>query len=161
MPTTYNSDIIAAGQAAKSGIYPQLTRFTATIPISTTLGTGDIIKLFKVAAIGRLYAAYIDISGALELTPGTIVVTFGDNLDTPNVHTAAAGIVNAEATNKTLQLIARNGGMGLLHLGGAAGKWSAIQYTADATLQLNVTTGGNGAVAAARTIAGWALTCND
>ncbi len=158
--TTFNSDVIAAGQAAKSGVYPQLTRFQVVIPITTTFQTNDIIKLCKISAVGRLYAAYLDISGALELTPGTITGTFGDDLSSANVHTASAAVVNA-ATNNTLGKILQNGGDGLLHMGGSAGKFAAIQYTADATLQLIVTLGGNGATAAARTINGWVLTCND
>ncbi len=154
--TTFNSDIIAAGNPAKSGIYPQLTRFVVTIPTTTTLLTGDLIKLFKVAAVGRLYAAVIDISGALESGSAGLTGTFNDGT---NTYTASAGVVNAVPL--TLGGIIQAGGIGLLHLGGTAGRFGVLQVATDTVFQLTLGGTAGGASAAARTINGWALTQND
>lgn len=154
--TVYNSDIIAAGQAAKSGVYPQLTRFSVTIPDATTLAAGDLIKLFKVAAIGRLYEVVLDISGALESgTPG-LTATFDDGT---NTYTDDTGVVNTAGT--TLGGIVQAGGVGLLHLGSTAGRYGTLQITADTVFQLTIGGTAGGAISGAKTIKGWALTGND
>ena len=154
--TTFNSDIIAAGDPAKSGTYPQLTHFQVVIPITTTLVTADLIKLFKLSANARLYEVYLDISGALESGSAGLTGTFNDGT---NTYTASAAVVSAATT--TLGGIIQAGGIGLLHRGATAGTFGVLQPTVDTVFQLTLGGTAGGATAAARTINGWALTKNE
>lgn len=158
--TNYQSNLILQNVPAKSGVYPQITVGQLVIPTSTTLLTNDLLQLFKLSAPGRLLDVWLDISGALETTSGTITLQLQDDAGTPLIYTATDGIVNG-ATNNTLAKIAQNGGVGFCALGATAGRFGSQLYTADATFSLLVALGGADATAAARTINFWALTRND
>jgi hypothetical protein len=161
--TTYYSNIISSGQVSggRSGVYMQTTVGQVSLASGTVLTSGDVIQLCFISAPGKLMACHLDVSGALDAGGGsaTLAGTLSDNQGTPVVYTASAGVVNGSGTTLGGILIA--GGRGELAMGSSTGTFGVVDYTADAILQLDITTTANAAMAAARTINFIVYTQND
>jgi hypothetical protein len=146
---TYQSDRIKLGYPAVSGTpWPKITKgqvgaAPADILGGVTLGTNDVIQLFKVSGNGGLFSYDIDLP-ALDSGAALIMsLTDGTNVLQATFTTGRAGG----------RLTAGNAAHGTLG--------DAIDYSVDTLIYLLVTTAGGMAIAPSSQIFFQAMTQND
>lgn len=142
--TTYQSDIIAQGVPAQSGVYMRIVRGTVTLANGTNLQNNDVIQLFKLSANNRLYYLALDISAALD---GGAALT-GTISDGTNTYQTNAGAVTRNAAASTFQAVLRTGGRMCLdsvdQTSGMLGSFAAP--ASDVVVQINITNNSGGAM---------------